>query len=190
MRAALVLLALTGAACAQEPSRPSAQPPQLGWKTRQEPIYPQMARIAHIQGEVWIEIELSPAGEIVAMRTPTGHPLLVAAAVESLILSKLVCESCGDKNAMFTVLYRFTMPETPRPATCEEGNPVACLAGRQAATRRTRSARCLYLWKCGWSASPGGKDADAASAPQSLQIPVPAASGLPTRPSPWSVLRP
>lgn len=126
-----------------------AQEPRLKWVTRVQPVYPQMARIAHIEGEVWMEIELDPQGTIVNLLPLSGHPILVQAADDSLRRSKFACENCGEGSAFFSLVIRFKMDDPPRatsapcPAT-NEGSPT----GTGAAARKRRVARCLYLWRC------------------------------------------
>jgi TonB family protein len=128
-----------------------AQEPKLKWLKRTEPVYPQMARIAHIQGEVLIELELDPQGTVVGLRPVSGHPILIQAASESLRASKFTCEDCGEENGVFSVVIRFKMADPPKLVSqpslaSNEGSPAGARA--QISTRRRRSARCLYLWRC------------------------------------------
>lgn len=128
-----------------------AQEPRLRWVTRIEPVYPQMARIAHIQGEVWIELELDPQGRIVSLLPLSGHPILALAATDSLRKSKFVCENCGEENGIFSVVIHFKMDDPPKAAsapcpTADERPPAGAHAPLSA--RKSRSARCLYLWRC------------------------------------------
>jgi TonB-like protein len=45
-----------------------------------EPEYPQMARIAHIEGNVLLKLEIAPTGAVKDAVCASGHPLLCAAA--------------------------------------------------------------------------------------------------------------
>ncbi|HKF21432.1 MAG TPA: energy transducer TonB [Candidatus Angelobacter sp.] len=120
-----------------------AQEPRLKWVSRIEPVYPQMAKIAHIQGDVWIELELDPQGAIVSLLPLSGHPILIQAASDSLRKSKFACENCSEESTFFSVAIRFKMDDPPKPVP--QPGPVAD-ASRSAPKRR--SARCLYLWRC------------------------------------------
>ena len=51
---------------------------------RVQPSYPALARAARIQGQVVLAAVISKAGTIENLRTITGHPLLVPAAVEAV----------------------------------------------------------------------------------------------------------
>ena len=48
------------------------------------PQYPQMARVAHIQGDVLLQATISKAGVIENLRAISGHPILVQAAIEAV----------------------------------------------------------------------------------------------------------
>ncbi|HKD44978.1 MAG TPA: energy transducer TonB [Candidatus Angelobacter sp.] len=53
-------------------------------KRRIEPTYPQMARIAHIQGDVILQARISKAGVIEDLHAVSGHPILVQAAMDAV----------------------------------------------------------------------------------------------------------
>jgi TonB family protein len=54
-------------------------------KTRHlNPVYPEVARSARVQGVVILECTISPEGKIVSIRTLRGAPLLTEAAVEAV----------------------------------------------------------------------------------------------------------
>ncbi len=48
------------------------------------PTYPQMARIAHIQGDVILQATISKAGSIENLRAVSGHPILIQAAMDAV----------------------------------------------------------------------------------------------------------
>jgi TonB family protein len=48
------------------------------------PVYPLLARQAHIQGEVVLDADISKAGSVDALRVISGHPLLTSAAVNAV----------------------------------------------------------------------------------------------------------
>jgi TonB family protein len=48
------------------------------------PVYPLLARQAHIQGEVVLDADISKEGSVDALRVISGHPLLISAAVNAV----------------------------------------------------------------------------------------------------------
>jgi len=51
---------------------------------RVEPVYPPMARAARIQGPVVLAAVISKDGTIENLRTLSGHPMLVSAAISAV----------------------------------------------------------------------------------------------------------
>src|SRR5215813_11157598 len=51
---------------------------------RIEPVYPQMAKIAHITGDVILQATISKAGAIENLRAVQGHPILIQAALDAV----------------------------------------------------------------------------------------------------------
>ena len=49
-----------------------------------QPAYPQMARIAHIQGDVVLQATISKSGSIENLRAVSGHPILIQAALDAV----------------------------------------------------------------------------------------------------------
>ena len=48
------------------------------------PTYPQMARIAHIQGDVVLQATISKTGTVENLRAVQGHPILIQAALDAV----------------------------------------------------------------------------------------------------------
>ncbi|SRR6266700_214680 len=48
------------------------------------PVYPQMARIAHIQGDVLVSAIISKHGTVENLRPISGHPILIQAALDAV----------------------------------------------------------------------------------------------------------
>jgi periplasmic protein TonB len=82
----------TGEQFAAAPPRPSppARPPlishvEAGMIVRRvEPVYPALARQAHIQGEVVLRVLISQSGQIENLRVVSGHPFLTKAAADAV----------------------------------------------------------------------------------------------------------
>jgi TonB family protein len=51
---------------------------------RVEPQYPQMARIAHIQGDVVLHILIDRQGHVAKVKAKNGHPILIQAAIDAV----------------------------------------------------------------------------------------------------------
>lgn len=51
---------------------------------RVEPQYPQMAKVAHVQGDVVLQALISKNGAIENLRAVSGHPILIQAAMEAV----------------------------------------------------------------------------------------------------------
>jgi protein TonB len=49
-----------------------------------DPAYPQMAKIAHVQGDVVLQATISKSGSIENLRALSGHPILIQAAMEAV----------------------------------------------------------------------------------------------------------
>jgi protein TonB len=51
---------------------------------RVQPVYPSMAKLAHIQGPVVLAAVISKAGTIDNLRALSGHPMLIPAAIDAV----------------------------------------------------------------------------------------------------------
>lgn len=52
--------------------------------TKVVPTYPTLARQARVQGEVVLDVDISKEGTIEGLRTLTGHPMLIPAAIDAV----------------------------------------------------------------------------------------------------------
>jgi TonB family protein len=90
-------------------------PEQLLAKAKERPLppYPPIARAAHAEGTVVIEIVVSAAGEIVCARSLAGHPLLRTAATSAVLKWKFEpFESAnGAAKVIGTIAINFTVTE-------------------------------------------------------------------------------
>jgi Gram-negative bacterial TonB protein C-terminal len=138
----------------------SLQDAKLSWVKFDPPEYPRNAQIAHIEGPVTLTFVLQ-SGNPVFLKESSGHPLLVPAALESLKKSQLNCIDCAQQGQIFTVVFDFqvashdcTDPQVPTHTTVDTPTHITviaqsiCTSDPVARYRRTRSIRCLYLWKC------------------------------------------
>lgn len=174
--AGLVLVALVLIAIplpAQSAAAPSTTQPKVVL-TKLGPIaYPQIARTAHITGEVVLELDIRQDGSVLSAQVASGPPLLTRAALQSAQQSQFECQNCGEKLTPLHLVYTFTLvagdmgncaspPSPPNPYPANQAFP----AIRQTGNRITivdrappcyaydtilgkrRSWKCLYLWHC------------------------------------------
>lgn len=88
------------------------------------PVYSQMARLAHVQGEVVLNIVISSEGKVVDVRELGGHPILIQAAIDAVnqwqYKPYLVH---GEPQAVATIVHvKFTLPGDPQAVQYPEGD--------------------------------------------------------------------
>jgi hypothetical protein len=99
----------------------------------------------------------------------SGHPLLKEAALESARNCQYECRGCSEAITSSSLVdsFRFELPstgdESPAAHVTQLGNHVTVLAepmiisgGFGGPPIRVRSAKCLYLWRCGGLRYPSG----------------------------------
>jgi len=125
------------------------------------PIFPAIARTAHISGDVILTVGVRKDGSVASAEFVGGPPILQWAAQNSAKQSQFECRKCGDEITSYRMVYTFQIDETapccqpnePAPRVSQSDNhvtliaPRVCLCGPAAPTK-VRSLRCLYLWKC------------------------------------------
>ncbi|MCU1332731.1 MAG: outer rane transport energization protein TonB [Candidatus Angelobacter sp.] len=133
-----------------------------------EPVYPPIARIAHIVGDVEVKLGIRMDGSIESAVAIGGHPLLKQSALESAQQSRFECRGCGDEVTYYSLTYTFqdaTGPPKPNESrnfeVVQSQNRVTIFAQPRPihiyfVNVRVRAVKCLYLWGCGsrW----GGED--------------------------------
>jgi hypothetical protein len=126
------------------------------------PVYPPLARTAEIGGAVVLELGIQKNGSIASFAVIRGHPLLVQAALDSAQHSQFECRGCSDEVTSYSLTYSFEFV-TGAPSddgekkafeVIQPGNWVRIIAGplhviADPDTPRVRSAKCLYVWRCG-----------------------------------------
>ena len=100
------------------------------------PIYPPLSRQAHIMGDVKIALRIRQDGSVESAEVISGHPRLIQAALESAQRSTFECRDCSDQGTSSSLIYTFGFRDDGGCADVVEERPA-------------RSAKCLYLWKCG-----------------------------------------
>jgi TonB family protein len=133
------------------------------------PAYPALARQASIMGEETVLVTVRPDGTVESAVVESGHPMLVLrqAAMDSASKSRFQCRSCKENRA-YRLVYAFKIVQgadccdartvAPRvehhaegPAQSHvtiEAEQVCICDPASVMTKRVRSLKCLYLWKC------------------------------------------
>lgn len=141
------------------------------------PIYPSMAVIAGLAGDVSLKVSVHPDGGIESVEVISGHHLLVQIALESAKQSQFECRSCSGLTWKYlTYSFHLSPRVPPDPCCCSdvphasqpfpepqlsepEGRitvesqlicicPDTCPQTRAQLPLTFRSMKCLYLWKC------------------------------------------
>ena len=101
-------------------------------------IYPPLARVAQISGDVRIQLSIGSDGSVESTASVRGHLLLKQAAVESATKSTFHCHNCRADGNTYALIYSFRL---------RDDNP-NCGKVEIDKEWHARSLKCLYLWKC------------------------------------------
>lgn len=118
--------------------------------------YPQMARLARIQGEVLVEATVADDGRVMAARARSGHGILADAAEQNL--RKWVFSQGTSRNLEVIFVFRLEKPELeyspPSRVVFDLPNKVSVTSNLPAPPLRPSSSRPLAPEaRLGW---PGG----------------------------------
>ena len=142
------------------------------------PVYPPLARQALIMGDVHLKVTIHADGSIESVTPIDGHPMLVQAALDSARQSHFACKGCAESDVSQSITYSFEQSRQadPDPCCCSHDLatykpptqqvaqavdhitvtgppfcmcPDACTAAWAREHSKFRSAKCLYIWKCG-----------------------------------------
>jgi TonB family protein len=138
------------------------------------PIYPRLALIAHISGDVEVAVGVRRDGSVESASVISGPQLLRQAALESAQQSQFDCRNCRDAVTTYQLVYTFQLGPTiycddaagsSSSEPSEQGYPRVIqsqdhvtLVDRPIGTcdpvevmvrTKVHSVKCLYLWKCG-----------------------------------------
>ena len=126
-------------------------------------VYPPMAVAARVYGEVILNVTLTSDGSANVVTAESGPPMLRQAAINSATRSQFEA-NLENRTGGFRLVYRFALDQTTKcehddsyPRVKHEANVVTiteqnvpiCDPGAVIERVRFRSAKCLYLWKCG-----------------------------------------
>ena len=162
----MVAFALAQSALAQATAPAEMSKAEIVITKHSNPIYPPLARQARIMGDVTIRLGLRQDGSVGSAEVMSGHPLLAPAALESAQKSTFECRGCSDAETPYLLTYTFRIADCgaseadtrpPDPVDTErhghaDVEVVACTSTDSVIIdywTPVRSAKCLYLWKCG-----------------------------------------
>lgn len=137
-----------------------------------QPVYPPLARQANIYGDVSVGVTVHPDGKT-EVAFEIGHPMLKQAALDSAQKSRFECREC-DSTATYQLVYSFRLAKgsdccsamsvpariTLEPQSSDQNMQreahiavtadeiCLCDPAAQLTKRKSRSLKCLYLWKC------------------------------------------
>jgi hypothetical protein len=135
------------------------------------PVYPPIALTAHITGDIELLVNIRRDGGVESVIIISGPPLLQLSALTSARQSKFECLKCTEELTPYHLLYTFqlvlptdacTAPDAcNKPVSVERAPDVTQSENHITLTswpspacicdflKKVRSAKCLYLWKCG-----------------------------------------
>src|SRR4051794_16930478 len=83
--------------------------PHVVFKHLVPPIYPGLANVAHIAGDVSLKVSIHTDGTLEAVTPISGDRLLMQASVESAKQSQFECRNC-DGLTEKSLVYTFKLP--------------------------------------------------------------------------------
>lgn len=154
--------------CAQDATPPPRV--EVALVTLAPPMYPPLARTTRISGDVEVAVTVRQDGSVESATLVKGHPLLAPAALDSAKQSRFSCTNCGKGMLSYRMVYSFAFsakgvcPDDKTTAAAQPPARVSQIDNRVTVVQqpwlicdpvvtttkiKTRSAKCLYLWKCG-----------------------------------------
>lgn len=137
------------------------------------PIYPVIARTAHVFGDVHVTVGVRQDGGIDSAVVTSGPALLRLAALNSVHGSQFQCRGCDSAVTKYLIVYTFRLgpdpscvatKEAPQTNAKQQSYPrviqsenhvtvvdqpfVTCDMAFEIG--KVRSIKCLFLWKCGY----------------------------------------
>jgi TonB family protein len=130
-----------------------------------QPIYPPLAKQMKTIGHVEVKVNVKQDGSLKSASVVSGNVLFRQAALESAMHSQFECKNCGPGVRSFRIRYSFDLKAscatTAKPAN-GDAYPMAVVSQNVITvtdsvaencepliSKKIRSIRCLYLWKCG-----------------------------------------
>lgn len=160
---------------AQNAVSSDVQPEAVVLTELSRPSYPPLARQTRISGDVDLMLRIRQDGSIESAVVTSGHPLLAQTALDSAQHSHFECRKCSETVTPLRLVYTFQLvgpnscctPTKDVPKESQPGEQIhrvtqslnhvtvidqtACICDGWDVgdSRKVRSAKCLYLWRCG-----------------------------------------
>src|SRR5579864_3668658 len=110
---ALVLFVILAGGMDASPQDATATPKGVVVLTKLSvPVYPAIARTAHILGDVELMLEIRQDGSIESAAVVSGPPLLRSAAMTSAQQSQFECHGCSAEPTSYRLVYAFRLVES------------------------------------------------------------------------------
>jgi len=176
MKTIVVLFALSSVGTHSNAQSEDSSPPTNGVVLTNlfQPVYPPLALQARVSGSVDLTVGVRQDGSVESAIANDGPSLLKQAALDSAQHSKFECRGCTAMVTPYRLVYSFELGPTEHcstnivksnisqqeptyPQVVQTQNRITLL-DRPIGTcdtevfleKRVRSAKCLYLWRCGW----------------------------------------
>jgi len=166
---AVLPLAVVEKCLAQPTSDPAASQTGVVITKLSEPVYPLVARTAHISDDVVLTLGIGRDGSVESAVVVSGPALLQKVALESAQQSQFECRECTAAATSYSLIYTFQLGDCDCtaganattyhrdgqsiPRVIQSPNHVTITGKPECicdpAEHRIRSAKCLYLWRCG-----------------------------------------
>ena len=167
-----VLPCASGESATQNIVAPDSQPTGVVLIKLSAPVYPPVARQAHITGDVDLMLSIRQDGSIESAVVVSGPPMLRSVALDSAQHAQFECRTCSEAINSYRLVYTFQIdgdcscipkesnsnhdePDHTYPLIAEAEHRVTvtaqiiCTCDPASDFRKRRSIRCLYLWRCG-----------------------------------------
>lgn len=127
-----------------------------------DPVFPPLAKAARVSGDVIVRVSVQTDGTVRSVDIVSGPAMLVQAAKLSAEKSQFECRGCTVGTREYPLTYSFRLSEgdceqassVPPKISWEQGHITvvaspALICDPISTISRVRSAKCLYLWRCG-----------------------------------------
>jgi len=131
------------------------------------PVYPPIAESACVTGDVEISVVVRPDGAVTSAEVVSGAPLLRDTALKAAREAKYECRECTEPGTPYSIVFRFQVvhrDDVKPPAGLmfdPDGRAIVNVVGSvgywyegavfSRPSTRVRAAKCLWLWRCGYS---------------------------------------
>lgn len=130
------------------------------------PILSHFARRVNVAGEVQVQVEVRKDGSVASAELVSGHPILKQFALESAQNSHFECQRCTEAVTPYLLTYTFEIKDdgsccdsqSRAPEITQRQGHITIVSAKNCIcdpsftlAKKVRSAKCLYLWKCGVS---------------------------------------